>query len=75
MMWNDYGMSGGNWWWMVPMMVVLLGALIAVVLLVVRASTGPRGNNDEAMDTLRRRFASGEIKPDEFEKRSRLLKG
>lgn len=74
MMWNYSGMDGGNWWWMVPMMVLFVAAAIAVVLLAVRAFAGPKGSDDQAMDTLRKRFASGQINQDEYEKTSRLLK-
>jgi uncharacterized membrane protein len=72
MMWgyND----GGNWLWMAAMMVVVLGVIIGLVVVAIRASTGPK-SNDQAVDTLRRRLAGGEITLEEFEKTHKALQG
>ena len=72
MMWgyND----GGNWLWMAAMMVVVLGVIIGLVVFAIRASTGPK-SNDQAADILRRRLAAGEITQEEFEKTRKALQG
>ena len=72
MMWGYSGMSG-NWFWMAPMMLLIVGGLIAVAVLAIRAFSGPKANDDLAIDTLRKRFASGEINQDEFNNSKRLL--
>lgn len=73
MMWNYYG--GWNWIWMVPMMLVVWAAVVVFIVWAVRSFTGGRGPADPALETLRRRFASGEITQDEFEKNRRALGG
>lgn len=72
MMWG-YGYN--NWLWMVPLVVLFCGALFGVVVLAVRAFSGSRRDEDQAMDALRKRFASGAIDRDEFEKTRRILHG
>ena len=72
MMWGYY--DGWSWLWMVAMMVLFWGGIFAIAVYAIRAFTGPRGT-DQAMDVLRRRFASGEITPDEFEKMRKALQG
>jgi len=59
---------------MAAMMVLFWGGIFAIAVYAIRAFTGPRGT-DQAMDVLRRRFASGEITPDEFEKTRKALQG
>ncbi len=61
-----------SWLWMVPMMVLFWGAIVALAVFAVRSLSGPR-SNDVAMEVLRRRFASGEITQDEFEKTRKAL--
>ncbi len=72
MMWGYY--DGWSWLWMAAMMVLFWGGIFAIVVYAIRAFSGPRGT-DQAMDVLRRRFASGEITPDEFEKTRKALQG
>lgn len=71
MMWpyND----GGSWIWMGAMMLLSWGVVIALVIWALRAFTGTRNNGDQAIATLRRRLAAGEISQDEFEKTKRIL--
>jgi len=71
-MWGYY--DGWSWLWMAAMMVLFWGGIFAIAVYAIRAFTGPRGT-DQAMDVLRRRFASGEITPDEFEKTRKALQG
>jgi putative membrane protein len=72
MMWGYY--DGWNWFWMAPMMILLWGGIIALAFFVIRSLAGSR-SNDQAMGDLRRRFASGDITQDEFEKRRKALQG
>jgi putative membrane protein len=74
------GWDGGGWLMMGFGMLFWAIVLVAVVWLVVRTvSTADRrqddgrGERDEAVDLLRRRFASGDIDTEEFERRLALL--
>lgn len=66
--------DGWSWLLMGAMMVLFWGGLAALIVFVVRAITGPRGD-DQALDALRRRLASGEISQEEFEKTRKVLQG
>jgi uncharacterized membrane protein len=72
MMWGYY--DGWNWLWMAPMMILFWGGIILLAAFVIRSFTGSR-SNDQAMDVLRRRLASGEITEAEFENTRKALKG
>jgi putative membrane protein len=72
MMWGYY--DGWSWLWMAAMMVLFWGGVIAVAVFAIRAFSAPK-SNDLAVDVLRRRFASGEITQDEFEKTREALQG
>jgi len=72
MMWGYY--DGWSWLWMAAMMVLFWGGIIVLAAFVIRSFTGSK-TNDQAMDVLRRRFASGEITQDEFEKTRKALQG
>ena len=72
MMWGYY--DGWSWLLMAATMLLFWGGLAALSVLAIRAFTGPRGD-DQAMVTLRRRLASGEISQEEFEKTRRALQG
>lgn len=67
--------DGSTWLWMLPMMLLFWGGVVALVIWGVRAFAGPRGTGDPAIETLRRRLASGEINQDEFDKINRILQG
>lgn len=75
-----WGWDGGAWLMMGIGMLFWVLVLVVVVWLVVRmvnaADRRPadgRGERDEALELLRRRFASGEIDAEEFERRLALL--
>lgn len=75
-----WGWDGGGWLMMGIGTLFWVLILVGVVWLVVRAvNAGDRrqadggGGRDEALDLLRRRFASGEIDAEEFEQRLGLL--
>lgn len=73
MMWGYY--DGWSWLWMASMMVLFWGAVIALAMWAIRSFTGPRRHDDDAVDTLRARFARGEISQEEFDKTRRALQG
>ena len=73
MMWFGY-YDGWSWLLMTAMMVLFWGGLAALIVFAIRAFTGPR-TGDQAMDTLRRRLASGEISQEEFERSRKALQG
>ena len=78
----QYGMMGfmGGWGGMAfggLMMIFWLVLLVGLVVLVVKWLGGAAKSNasQDAGDTLKQRFARGEIDAKEFEDRTRLLKG
>ncbi len=75
-----WGWDAGGWLMMGIGMLFWVVILVAVVWLVVRTINAAdrrqadgRGDRDEALDVLRRRFANGEIDAEEFEQRLTLL--
>jgi putative membrane protein len=70
MMWG-YA-NGWNWLWMTAMMVLFSGGIVALGVFALRTMGGSK-SNDQAIDVLRRRLASGEITQDEFEKTRKAL--
>jgi uncharacterized membrane protein len=72
MMWGYY--DGANWVWMAAMMLLFWGGIAVLAVFAFRSFGGPKAG-DQAIDILRRRFASGEITPDEFEKSRKALQG
>lgn len=74
MMWPYY-MSGWNWLVAAVMMVAFWAAVIFAIASLIRAVWTRSDGLDDAMATLRRRLASGEITPDEFESRKNILHG
>ncbi len=73
MMWPYYGDPAAGLW-MVAMMLLFWGGLVALAVWLVRSFVRPR-RDDDAMSTLRRRLAAGEITQDEFEKTKHILQG
>lgn len=71
MMWGYY--DGWSWLWMAAMMVLFWGAIITLAVWAFRSFGGPRRDGDAAMETLRQRFAAGEISQEEFDKTRRAL--
>lgn len=68
MMYN-FGMNGGWWILGMGMMVLFLIAIILLVIWVMR-SLFPRqkfSGHDQALETLRQRFAAGEMNAAEYE--------
>lgn len=80
---NDFGHMG-NWgagWWILMMlgMVVFWGLVIVGIVWVVRELAGrhEHGSSTDTspLDLLDRRLAEGQISPDEYEERRRILSG
>jgi len=71
------GMWGGLGW--LPMLggllVVLAVPAIAVYALATRGGSGTAAGADDALATLRQRYAAGEIDEEEFERRRERLSG
>jgi putative membrane protein len=63
-----------SWLWMAPMMLLFWGGFLVLAVVVIRSFTGSR-TTDQALDVLRRRFASGEITQEEFDKTRKALQG
>lgn len=55
------------------MMLVVGGGVVASIVFVVRSLTHTSAPSDNALETLRKRLASGEINPDEFERIRKAL--
>jgi putative membrane protein len=72
MMWGY--VDGWSWLWMAAMMVLFWGGIIVLAVFAFRSFGGSK-STDQAMGVLRRRFASGEITQDEFEKTRKALQG
>jgi putative membrane protein len=70
MMW---GYNAFSWLWMVPVMVIFWALMIGLIVVVIRAIASPWVDRGEALQALRKRLASGEITPEEFEQSRRLL--
>jgi len=73
MMWGYYG--GWSPLWMLIPMLIFWGGLAVLVVWGVRAFGRSRPHEDGAVETLRRRFAAGEISQEEYEKIRRTLQG
>ena len=71
-MWPYYG-GGWGWFWMAGMMVVFWGAVIFLAVWAITTVTGRSAPRNDAVDTLRKRLAAGEITKDEFETTKRLI--
>ncbi len=72
MMWGYY--DGWSMVWMGAMMILFWGGVIALIAFAIRAFTSGRAT-DPAMETLRRRLASGEISQEDFDKTRQALQG
>jgi len=61
--------DGMGWWmvWGMLMMLLFWGGLTALVIWTIRSLTGRTGD-DDALDIARRRYASGELTQEQFER-------
>lgn len=75
MMWY-WGYGSGMALFGALMMLLFWGGIALAIVYLVRSVRGSRlTQNDNAMDTLRRRLATGEITSEEFERISKVLQG
>jgi uncharacterized membrane protein len=72
-MWSYY--DGWSPLLMGGMMLFFWGGVIVLVVFAIRALSGPRHSGDQALETLRRRLAAGEISPEDFERTRKILQG
>lgn len=72
-----YGFGWMGWWW--PIMIVFWVAIIAFGIWAAKALFPTNSNSETtggtALDTLKNRYANGEINKEEFEDARRLLEG
>ena len=69
-----WGWGGGWWWLLMPIgMIIFWGAIIALIVWGIRQFTEGRGSRGNAIDIAGRRYARGEISPEEFEQIRRDL--
>jgi putative membrane protein len=72
MMWGYT--DGSSMVWMGIVMILVWGGAIALIAFAIRAFTNGKAG-DPAIDTLRRRLASGEINQEDFDKTRKALQG
>jgi len=73
MMWY-YGAGGFGWFWVMMVgMLLFWGGVAALVIWLARRSSATQPAGDGALDILRRRLASGEITPEEFDRTRKAL--
>jgi putative membrane protein len=69
---HDFHFFGGGWmmifWW------ILILAVVALVIWALKKNNYRKSTQETPMDTLKRRYASGEIDKEEFEERKKILK-
>lgn len=67
---HDFHFFGGGW-----MMLFWVVLFIVIIVLIVRLlmSSGKEHDRDSALETLKKRYARGEIDREEFEKRKKDL--
>jgi putative membrane protein len=82
-----YGTMGGGGWWVFLFGLLILVGLILLVIWAVRALSGhgktgtgappspPAGPHDEAIAIAKRRLASGEITPEQYQEIVKTLTG
>jgi putative membrane protein len=70
---EGYGMSGWMWPYGVLMMLLFWGVLAVLIVWLVRRFSGPSIGPDTAQEVLKRRFAAGEISPEDYEKTRHAL--
>jgi len=74
--WNMHGDVGtGGWIVMVFAMLLFWGALVALVVWLVRGGGSGGSSVEDPQGILDRRLASGEITPDEYVERRRIISG
>jgi len=79
-MMGGYGMGYGGWLWGILMIAFWVAVIVGIIFLIRWLAVSARGQErgvpreDDAMEILRRRFASGEINKEEFEEKKKALR-
>jgi putative membrane protein len=70
---DGYGMSGWMWFYGALVMLLFWGGLAVLIVWVVRTFSRRSNGPDSAQEVLKRRFAAGEISPEDYEKTGHAL--
>lgn len=73
-MWGGSYMGGGPGGWWIFIFLIFIGLLILAILLGIYILFRGSRSDDEALKTIRKMYARGEISDEEFEKKKRKLK-
>ena len=73
---NDGYHMGGSWGWAFMMMLGIIIAVVAVILVVkaTQQQDSSRNKSEDALETVKRRYASGEINKAEYDQLRKDLK-
>jgi len=70
---RDYGHGESVWGWI--LMLLVMGLLVLAAVVIVRlVSSGSNNTANDAMDTLKHRYAKGEITKKQFEEMKKDIK-
>ncbi|MEQ6377741.1 SHOCT domain-containing protein [Bacillaceae bacterium S4-13-56] len=75
----DYGYnygSGPNWWWIIGSNLVNLLLIAGIIFFIYKLVKGNRGqgkSSDQAIEILKKRYASGEIDEEEYSRKIKIL--
>lgn len=77
-MWHDMHWRGWEghmfgWWGVIIMGVLIVAAIVIIMRSNSKGEIQPVSSDETPLDTLKRRYASGEIDRDEFEQKKRDL--
>jgi putative membrane protein len=75
MPWGGAGATGLGLFWSLLALLLVVAVLAALASLAFRLSEGRESGEADALSVLRRRYASGEIDDEEFERRRTRLDG
>ena len=70
---DGYGMSGWMWPYGALVMLLFWGGLAVLIVWVVKAFSRRSRGPESAQEVLKRRFAAGEISPEDYEKTRHAL--
>jgi len=68
-----YDLNGSGGWWMVAAMVIVALAVVVSIWLITHRPGVPAAGHSSAEETLRHRFARGEITGEQFDEAKKRL--